>query len=255
MWRIAGDDTPPVLTAEGNIQSGHSERITLELPKTAIVFFMGKATEYLAEKYGCAMLTDRFPRFLKVCPIYRFKEHEICFLNGGSGAPHGVDTLETLNALGVRNAICAGMCGAFAEGVNVGDVIVPNRAYVEEGTSLHYYESIDYAEPDAELLEIMLKLPDIKMLPIVSTDGIYRQTYKKEQLWRGKGAVGVDMETSAMLSVGKYLGVRTAALLTASDKHPMHPGDPKWKWSMTQDLRIKTAEIALAAAVKAAETI
>ena len=87
MWRIAGDDTPPVLTAEGNIQSGHGERITLELPKTAIVFFMGKATEYLAEKYGCAMLTDRFPRFLKVCPIYRFKEHEICFLNGGSGAP------------------------------------------------------------------------------------------------------------------------------------------------------------------------
>ena len=93
------------------------------------------------------------------------------------------------------------------------------------------------------------------MLPIVSTDGIYRQTYKKEQLWRGKGAAGVDMETSAMLSVGKYLGVRTAALLTASDKHPMHSGDPKWKWSMTQDLRIKTAELALAAAVKAAETI
>ena len=166
-----------------------------------------------------------------------------------------MDTLETLNALGVRNVICAGMCGAFAEGVNVGDVIVPNRAYVEEGTSLHYYESIDYAEPDAELLEIMLKLPDTKMLPIVSTDGVYRQTYKKEQLWRGKGAAGVDMETSAMLSVGKYLGVRTAALLTASDKHPMHPGDPKWKWSMTQDLRIKTAELALAAAVKAAETI
>ena len=73
MWRIAGDDTPPVLTAEGNIQSGHSERITLELPKTAIVFFMGKATEYLAEKYGCAMLTDRFPRFLKVCPIDVYK--------------------------------------------------------------------------------------------------------------------------------------------------------------------------------------
>ena len=84
MWRIAGDDTPPVLTAEGNIQSGHSERITLELPKTAIVFFMGKATEYLAEKYGCAMLTDRFPRFLKVCPIYRFKEQKYAFLTAAA---------------------------------------------------------------------------------------------------------------------------------------------------------------------------
>lgn len=249
MWRIAGDDTPPVLTAEGNIQSGHSERITLELPKTAIVFFMGKAAEYLAEKYGCAMLTDRFPRFLKVCPIYRFKEHEICFLNGGSGAPHGVDTLETLNALGVRNAICAGMCGAFAEGVNVGDVIVPNRAYVEEGTSLHYYESIEYAEPDKELTALIAARGGISSYPIVTTDAVYRQTFYKERLWREKGAVGVDMETSAMFSVGKYLGVRTAALLTASDKHPMHPGDPKWKWSMTQDLRIKTAELALAAGI------
>lgn len=250
MWRYNQDDTPPVLTAEGNIQSGHSERITLELPKTAIVFFMGKAAEYLAEKYGCAMLTDRFPRFLKVCPIYRFKEHEICFLNGGSGAPHGVDTLETLNALGVRNVICAGMCGAFAEGVNVGDVIVPNRAYVEEGTSLHYYESIDYAEPDAELLEIMLKLPDTKMLPIVSTDGIYRQTYKKERLWREKGAVGVDMETSAMFSVGKYLGVRVAAILAASDKAPMSEHEPGWKWSMTHDMRKDISALAAGIAMQ-----
>ena len=192
----------------------------------------------------------------------------VAFKSGGVTSADSASTLHAWDAIveltsaeGVRRLpikeyyICAGMCGAFAEGVNVGDVIVPNRAYVEEGTSLHYYESIDYAEPDAELLEIMLKLPDTKMLPIVSTDGVYRQTYKKEQLWRGKGAAGVDMETSAMLSVGKYLGVRTAALLTASDKHPMHPGDPKWKWSMTQDLRIKTAELALAAAIEAAETI
>ena len=192
----------------------------------------------------------------------------VAFKSGGVTSADSASTLHAWDAIveltsaeGVRRLpireyyISAGMCGAFAEGVNVGDVIVPNRAYVEEGTSLHYYESIDYAEPDAELLEIMLKLPDTKMLPIVSTDGVYRQTYKKEQLWRWKGAAGVDMETSAMLSVGKYIGVRTAALLTASDKHPMNPGDPKWKWSMTQDLRIKTAELALAAAIEAAETI
>mgnify|MGYP000051904081 CR=1 FL=1 len=55
MWRIAGDDTPPVLTAEGNIQSGHSERITLELPKTAIVFFMGKATAKACAPVGAVL--------------------------------------------------------------------------------------------------------------------------------------------------------------------------------------------------------
>lgn len=63
MWRIAGDDTPPVLTAEGNIQSGHSERITLELPKTAIVFFMGKATEYLGKNTAAQCLRTAFRGF------------------------------------------------------------------------------------------------------------------------------------------------------------------------------------------------
>ena len=30
--------------------------------------------------------------------------------------------------------------------------------------------------------------------PIVSSDAVYRQTFGKEQLWREKGAVGVDKD-------------------------------------------------------------
>ncbi|MBR3874010.1 MAG: hypothetical protein IKJ26_07540 [Clostridia bacterium] len=49
---------------------------------------------------------------------------------------------------------------------------------------------------------------------------VYRQTFSKEQLWREKGAVCVDMETSAVFSVAKYLGVKAIALLMVSDLAP-----------------------------------
>lgn len=250
MWRYNQDDTPPVLTARDNIENGHSERIMLELPETAIVFFMGKGVEYLTKMHHCTMITNRFPRFLAVCPIYSIDGHDVCFLNGGAGAPQAVDTLETLAELGVKNIICAGMFGAFSDKVNVGDIIAPSRAFVEEGTSLHYYESIEYAEPDKKLTALIAARGGISSYPIVTTDAVYRQTFYKERLWREKGAVGVDMETSAMFSVGKYLGIRVAAILAASDKAPMSEHEPGWKWSMTHDMRKDISALAAGIAMQ-----
>lgn len=76
-----------------------------------------------------------------------------------------------------------------------------------------------------------------KSFPIVSTDAVYRQTFWKEQLWREKGAVGVDMETSALFSVGSFLGLDVVSVLIASDKHPLREEDPAWAWTMTQETR------------------
>ena len=46
-----------------------------------------------------------------------------------------VDTLETLNALGVKNVVSVGMFGAFSEKISSGAILVPNKAFSEEGTS------------------------------------------------------------------------------------------------------------------------
>ena len=129
-----------------------------------------------------------------------------------------------------------------------GDVVVPDMALVEEGTSLHYYESIEAAQPDPTLHRLLMDTLQKRDLSIVSTDAVYRQTFRKEQLWRERGAVGVDMETSAVFSVSQYLGMRAAALLMASDLHPSSPDAPKWQWLMTADMRYDLTEQALAAA-------
>lgn len=47
----------------------------------------------------------------------------------------------------------------------------------------------------------------------------------------------MDMETSALFSVGSYLGVNMVFILIASDKHPLTECEPDWKWTMTREKR------------------
>lgn len=241
MWHLPDDDSKAVITAVEQIHSAHRE-CRLHLPETAIVFFLSKVTDYLVEHYKAREMAEPFPRFLNRCPIWEINELNLCFLDGGRGAPQAVDTVETLAALGVKNIIAIGMCGAFAENVHIGEIIAPRKAFVEEGTSLHYYESVEASFPNDELLNTAASVFNISTHPIVSTDAVYRQTFRKEQLWRENGAVGVDMETSAVFSVAQYLGLRAVAMLMVSDIHPIKTDAPKWEWNMTKEMRYELAE-------------
>lgn len=236
MWHYENDGTAPIITAQKHIKSSHGGK--LHLPELAVLFYMHGGVEYVVSHYETEWISDRFPRFLNACPIYKFSHYDLCFLDGGRGAPQAADTMETLHAFGVRYVITVGMFGAFANDVHIGDIIVPNKAFVEEGTSLHYYSSIDFAAPDEKLrIKAAASINGAKSLPIVSTDAVYRQTFFKENLWRKQGAVGVDMETSALFSVGKALGMNVVSILIASDKHPLTENEPEWKWSMRSKKR------------------
>lgn len=103
-----------------------------ELPKTAVLFYMRGGEEYTCKNYDTVKLSDKFPRFLNACPVYRFCNHDVCFLDGGRGAPQAADTIETLGALGVENVVAVGMFGAFSDDIEHGSIIVPSKAFVEE---------------------------------------------------------------------------------------------------------------------------
>ena len=244
MWRLPDDHSEAIITAAEHTRSAHGA-CHMRLPETAVVFFMSRCTDYLAEKYDATKLPDLLPRFLNSCPVWIMPEHQLCFLDGGRGAPQAADTVEILAALGVQNIIAIGMCGGYDENVSLGTIIAPSKALVEEGTSLHYYESIEASFPNENLHRLAASLPNVSVHPIVSTDAVYRQTFRKEQFWREKGAVGVDMETSAVFSVSRYLGIKAAAMLMVSDVHPLTPDAPKWAWSMTREMRYQLAELGL----------
>lgn len=242
-WHSDDDRTDEIITAAKQVRLKTPS--PEPLPETALVFFMGKSLQHLLEKLPDEWTLRSLPRFLDSgIPAYIHKSGKVCMLHGGYGAPQAADTVEILAELGVKRIVAAGMCGGYGESVNLGDMILPDRAFVEEGTSLHYYSDIEYAEPSSSLLERAAKsFPEARRLPIITTDAVYRQTFFKENRWRAEGAVGVDMETSALFSICRLKGIDAVMLMVVSDKHPLSPEAPvDWTWNMPLNRREHLAE-------------
>lgn len=234
-WFIEDDHTPPVITPEGMLQSEHGGNTTVCLPETCVLFEIGMAMRHLDDRFDTETLVEELPGFLTSPKCVAIRDIPgVCFVKGGFGAPAAVDTLEALLALGVRRVVVSGMLGVFGEQTGVGDVVIPSRIKSEEGTSWHYADGAEDARPDAALhAKACAFFADrfrTLSLPTVSTDAIYRQTFRKEALWRDAGYVGVDMESSALLAVCRCAGIPAVSLLIASDKHPARPGDTAWAW-------------------------
>ena len=234
-WRITGDETRPVITARQHIESAHAQGGMLQLPKKCVLFEMGMALPFIEANFPTTVLAEKLPCFIASSRCIGVEGMPgVCFVQGGYGAPAAVDTLETVRALGVEEVIIAGMCGGFGENLRVGDIIVPARILCEEGTSFHYKEEPLWALPDISLHEklraCLEKRGPVLTDATVTCDAFYRQTFMKEQKWRETGCVAVDMEASALLNAAEILGMRAAAALICSDKHPMHEKEEKWAW-------------------------
>lgn len=234
-WAFEEDHTTPIITAKGHVQSAHGDKKAQALPHTCVIFEIGSAMRILEEEYDTIKLIERLPCFLDNPKCISIQGVEgVCFTRGGYGAPAAVDTLETLLALGVKRIIVVGMCGVYAQDVQVGDIIVPHKIISEEGTSRHYYPTLTDIAPDTQLLHDAYEHFEnscvLHKKMTVTTDAVYRQTFYKEALWREKGCVGVEMESSALLSVSKFYGVPAVSILLASDKHPLSLAEPTWDW-------------------------
>ncbi len=139
------------------------------------------------------------------------------------GAPQAVLVLEKMVALGVTHVLALGWCGSIHPDVRIGDVVVPTGAVSEEGTSRHYDVSGESARPSEELLaglRAALASSDLTCHEgcVWSTDAPFRETRGKVLALQREGVLGVDMETSALLTVARYRSVRLALALVVSDE-------------------------------------
>ncbi len=140
------------------------------------------------------------------------------------GAPYAVILLETLVAWGVEKVIFMGICGAISPDVKTGDIILPSSAIIDEGTSCQYnMQKGEMSFPSEKALEKAREVLTNKGLdfhegPIWTFDAVFRETKEKVISYQEKGALGVEMETSALFSVGKFRDVAVCALLVVSDE-------------------------------------
>ncbi len=140
------------------------------------------------------------------------------------GAPYAVMLLETLVVWQVRRVLFIGWCGAVSNHIKAGDIIVPTQAWIDEGTSCHY------GDPSCRLVHASRRLTQRTRLALQhqgtvfhegavwTTDGIFRETVEKVKHFQRQGALAVEMELSAILTVAGFRGIEAAGILVVSDE-------------------------------------
>ena len=169
------------------------------------------------------------------------------------GAPYAVMLMESMIVQGVKKVIVLGWCGAVTKDLQVGDLIIPTRSIVDEGTSRNYVQlngDDPYVEPDESLCKLLAdqaekKDTSVQQVPIWTTDGVYRETQKKVSHFADHGALAVEMECSALFSVGQFRTIPVAALLVVSDSVASKDWDPGFRNKKFKTARKKAVEIVL----------
>lgn len=154
--------------------------------------------------------------------VGKYRDVEIAVDNIWVGAPAAAMTLEELIACGAKTIFEIGMCGGLQPSLQPGDIVVVTEAIRDEGTSFHYIPSGDEAKSSERLRSNLIKNLNKERINhhigrVWSTDGVYRETREKFKKLRNIGVLGVDMETSAILAVGKYRDVEVASVQIISD--------------------------------------
>ena len=140
------------------------------------------------------------------------------------GAPYAVMILETLIARGARKILFFGWCGAISPDVRIGDIIIPTGAIIDEGTSRHYGKDNGRLVRPSDYISGSIKeaLRENRLSFyegfIWSTDAVYRETPEKVEYFQKKDALAVEMELSALFTVGSFREVEVGAVLVVSDE-------------------------------------
>jgi len=152
-------------------------------------------------------------------------ESPYAIVSGRPGSPMAAVLLEELIGLGFEQFIAFGTAGFPASGggaVPFGQIVVPDRSFVYEGTSSHYGLESESVKTDWSLrwkLTSLLREAGIAYVegPAATTDALYRETPEFIGALLSRGVRAVEMELSALLSVARFRGCPLAAVLCISD--------------------------------------
>lgn len=150
------------------------------------------------------------------------------------GASNAVVVAEEMMAFGGRVFLSFGYCGSLKEEVKPGDVILPEEAVREEGTSYHYLPGDRVPKASPRLLDVLkgcLARDEFSFHTgrIWTTDAIYRETEFKVSSYAASGCLGVDMETAALLSWGEAKNIEVACVLLVSDRLASNRWEPAFR--------------------------
>lgn len=234
-WSDLNDDSliPPL-----------GQRYAPDLGPVAVMVSTEPDVRYLEANCG---KKETLPFFLG--KLFTVNEGRVSVAGPYLGSPCGAMILESLIGRGVSKVVAVGWCGAISDQLQTGDILIPDCAICDEGTSRNYmvmppdtdFPTLLPSEIFSATLKTELEQRDSAIIckrgTIWTTDAIYRETAKKVAFFRGMGAVAVEMECSALFAVAKYRQIDMAALLIVSDDLSSSEWKPGFKAKVFKESR------------------
>jgi uridine phosphorylase len=147
-------------------------------------------------------------------------------INGGRFAADTSITTEILCNAEVKCLIRIGSCGALTGDIKIGDMIVTTGCVRGDGVTPYYVDSNFETKPDAGLTEKITKIAEAAVAPmgnkvhvgkVWTTDAILRETKEHVNKAVTQGAIGVDMVSSAFLTIAQLYKIPAVSILAVSD--------------------------------------
>ena len=136
------------------------------------------------------------------------------------GGPNAVTFMEEMIVRGAYKFVFIGSCGAISKSLKSG-LVIPQRAYRDEGTSWHYIpDKEEYI--DIETAEETKKIVSESGLEFCcgstwTTDGLYRETPSAVEHYRQKGCISVEMECASIAAASRHRKVKTYHVFFTAD--------------------------------------
>lgn len=148
-----------------------------------------------------------------------FQGYQLTICSTGIGAPSAIIALEELIKCGGKRFIRVGSAGALQSHIALGELIVVEAAVRDDGGSASYAPTAYPALANRVLVnglsDYLKQHQHLHHLGIVrSHDSFYTdQELDICRRWHQLGVLAADMETAALLTVGRIRGVAVAAVL------------------------------------------
>jgi DeoD family purine-nucleoside phosphorylase len=152
-----------------------------------------------------------------------FQGKRVSVQSSGMGCPSAGIVIEELVQLGVKKVLRVGTCGGLQPDMQIGDLIVAVSATPADATATHLIGGEPHAPTaDWELVHGAVhhaKTLDkkVRVGGVVSSDVFYNPDEGQYERWSKRGVLAVEMEASALFTVGAIRGVEAGCLLTVSD--------------------------------------
>ena len=190
------------------------------MPHIGIGVFSEHLLKDIVKKFKCIKAGE----LMQKRPIYilEYKNIKITLFMAGISGPWISQDIEELNVNGVDTLIIFGNCGVLDKNIKDCSIIIPNRAYRDEGTSYHYLPDSEYIELDNEYTNLFKKILreykfDYTEGATWTTDAFYRKTREKIEFYKSKGAICVEMEGASIAAVCEYKKIHYFTFYYAGD--------------------------------------